>query len=175
MDAIDISHFPKWSRGWYNSNNSSKHHLSHIGADVNDIYTPIPPSRFNSSKNAGYAYDSYGSPPPPISSLGHESSRDLLPWSMDPPEYGPPLDPVLKEERMRMLEQEFGSKGNKDKGTDFGRDLMDDDGKPLIGTVDAKGNLVTPGPKRRILIRILELVLAAGACIPAIYAAVVRS
>ncbi len=94
---------------------------------------------------------------------------------MDPPEYGTPLDPMLKEERMRMLEREFGSKGNKGKSKDSGRGLVDGDGKPLVGTVDSKGHLVTSGPKRRILIRVLELILAVGACIPAIYAAVVRS
>ena len=87
---------------------------------------------------------------------------------MDPPEYGPPLNPILKEERLRMLEREFGSKGmNKGVG------IYDDDGKPKVGSVDGKGNLVTSAPGRRIFVRVLEIVLAAGACIPAIYASLV--
>ena len=95
-----------------------------------------------------------------------------MPWSNDPPEYGPPLDPMLKEERMRMLEREFGSKG-KGKGKSDGLALVDDEGKPLVGTVDPKGYLVTTGPKRRVFVRTLQIILAAGASVPAIYAAVV--
>jgi len=91
---------------------------------------------------------------------------------MDPPEYGPPLDPMLKEERMRMLEREFGKNGNKGRGRESGL-VLDDNGEPVVGTVNEKGNLVTSGPKRRILFRVLQIVLAAGACVPAIYAAVV--
>ena len=95
-----------------------------------------------------------------------------MPWSNDPPEYGPPLDPMLKEERMRMLEREFGSKG-KGKSKSDGLALVDEEGKPLVGTVDPKGYLVTTGPKRRIFFRTLQIILAAGASIPAIYAAIV--
>lgn len=163
-DEIDVSNFPKWSRGWYNNT-----HNSHLPAQHDDIYSPIPASVFGSSKsksafNPGFPYDV----PPPFSSVGHESSRNLLPWSMDPPEYGPPLNPILKEERLRMLEREFGSKGrNKDIG------ICDDDGKPKVGAVDGKGNLVTSAPRRRTFVRVLEIVLAAGACIPAIYASLV--
>jgi len=178
-DEIDISNFPKWSRGWYNSNNSKSR-------PEPDIYTPLPTSHLNSAKkqspfDPGYVHDSYGTYnsdpynaydlPPPLSSLGGDS-RDMLPWSNDPPEYGPPLDPMLKEERMRMLEREFGNNGKK-KGKDLGKSLVDEDGKPLVGTVDEKGNLVTSGPKRRIAFRALQIILAIGACIPAIYAAVV--
>jgi len=90
---------------------------------------------------------------------------------MDPPEYGPPLNPILKEERMRMLEREFGSNGKKGKNRDTG--FFDDDGMPKVGSVDEKGNIVTSGPKRRILFRVLQIILAAGACVPAIYASLV--
>lgn len=162
-DEIDISRFPKWSRGWYDLNNS------HVAAQPDDVYTPIPPSLFGSPKNKttfdpGYTYHPY-SPydvPPPFSP---EPSRNLLPWSSDPPEYGPALNPILKEERIRMLEREFGK--NKD------TDIFDDDVKPKVGSVDEKGNLVTSGPKRRILFRVLEIILAVGACVPAIYASLV--
>ncbi|CAA7271855.1 unnamed protein product [Cyclocybe aegerita] len=155
---------------------------------IADIYTQLPTSHLDSGKkkspfDPGYVHDPYNynsynpsdpySPydlPPPLSSIGHDS-RDVLPWSNDPPEYGPPLDPMLKEERMRMLEREFGSKG-KDKGKGNGKALVDEDGRPLVGTVDEKGKLVTTGPKRRITLRLLQIVFAAGACIPAIYAAI---
>ncbi|KAF9053048.1 hypothetical protein BJ165DRAFT_1400404 [Panaeolus papilionaceus] len=189
-DEIDISSFPKWSRGWYDSNNSTpKYNTPASGQskfDPNDMYTPIPMSRLDSSKgkakspfDPGYVhnaldnfgYDSYDpyDPPPPLSSLGHESSRNLLPWSTDPPEYGPPLDPLLKEERIRMLEREFGN--NPKKKDKNANPWVDEEGKPLVGTVDKNGNLVTVGPKKRIFVRTLQIVLALGAAIPAIYAA----
>ncbi|KAF8912093.1 hypothetical protein CPB84DRAFT_1761243 [Gymnopilus junonius] len=177
-DEIDISHFPKWSRNWYNAKNTSPRY----NADT-DIYNSMPPSHPNSQQKSpfdpGYVHDPYSTfnsdpyspydPPPPLSSVGHGSSRDLLPWSSDPPEYGPPLDPMMKEERMRMLEREFGPKA---KSKDEGKGLVDEEGKPFVGTVDEKGNLVTVGPKKRIFVRTLQVLLAAGACIPAIYAAV---
>lgn len=188
-DEIDISNFPKWSRGWYNSANSSARH----NPPDTDIYTPLPTSHLNSTKkkspfDPGYVHDprsanpynTYNSdpydpydPPPPLSSLGGDS-RNTLPWSNDPPEYGPPLDSMLKEERMRMLEREFGSTGKKT-NKDQGKALVDDDGKPLVGTIDEKGNLVTSGPKRRAVFRALQVILSIGACIPAIYAAVVSN
>ncbi|PPR01084.1 hypothetical protein CVT26_015990 [Gymnopilus dilepis] len=184
-DEIDVSHFPKWSRNWYNSNSSSpRYNPDGYNGDA-DIYNSIPPSQLNTKHKSpfdpGYVHDPYNtfnsdpySPydlPPPLSSMSHGSSRDLLPWSSDPPEYGPPLDPMMKEERIRMLEREFGAKA-KGKGKDDGRGLTDEEGKPLVGTVDEKGNLVTVGPKKRVFVRTLQVLLAAGACIPVIYASV---
>ncbi|PPQ63269.1 hypothetical protein CVT24_006794 [Panaeolus cyanescens] len=190
-DEIDISNFPKWSRGWYDSNNSSPKYntpTSNVSRsfDPNDNYTPIPLSRLDSAKGKGksifdpgynhspfdtYGHDTYDpyDPPPPVSSIGHESSRNLLPWSTDPPEYGPPLDPLLKEERMRMLEREFGT--NAKKKDQNVNPWVDEEGKPLVGTVDKSGNLVTAGPKKRVFVRSLQIILALGAAIPAIYAA----
>ncbi|KAF8643896.1 hypothetical protein AX16_008912 [Volvariella volvacea WC 439] len=127
--------------------------------------------------------DTFRSPPP---SFSHDSAhgtanRDIVPWSQDPPEYGqPPLDPAVKEERMRMLERVFGAsnnpasggskvKGKKKKKGD--EDFLDENGKPLVGTVDDRGYLVTQGPKKRLLVRLLQVVLAAGAAVPGIYAA----
>jgi hypothetical protein len=79
---------------------------------------------------------------------------------------------LTKEERMRMLEREFGPNSKKMKGKGLG-DFTDEDGKPLIGTVDAQGYLVTQGPKKRTAARILQTLFALGAGIPAIYAAIV--
>jgi hypothetical protein len=70
---------------------------------------------------------------------------------------------------MRMLQREFGSKG----GTRPKSEFADSDGKPLIGTVDHKGRLVTQGPKKRVAVRILQIALALGAAIPSIYVALV--
>ncbi|PPQ91434.1 hypothetical protein CVT25_014322 [Psilocybe cyanescens] len=192
---IDISNFPKWSRNWYNSNNPSARynhrHSDAAGDPVSDadidIYAPIPGSqlpgtRGNNKKShfdPGYVHDPYTTDPyspydlpPPLSSTGH-GSRDVLPWSKDPPEYGPALDPLQKEERMRMLEREFGANAKgKDKARDDGRLLVDDMGNPLVGTIDERGRLVTVGPKRRVALRTLQVLLAVGACVPALYAAV---
>lgn len=71
-----------------------------------------------------------------------------------------------------MLEREFGPNSSKGKGKAQG-DFVDENGKPLIGTVDAKGNLVTQGPKKRVAMRVLQILFALGAGVPAIYAAVV--
>ncbi|EAU88643.2 hypothetical protein CC1G_01016 [Coprinopsis cinerea okayama7 len=94
--------------------------------------------------------------------LGYnDSGRDgVVPWSLDPPEYkNLPVDPQVKEERIRMLEREFGSdkKGKKkahghagSKHLEKDDELMrDDNGKLVIGTPDGKGGLVTQGPKTR--------------------------
>ncbi|RDB21069.1 hypothetical protein Hypma_011803 [Hypsizygus marmoreus] len=176
---IDISHFPAWSRNWYNSPMRGA-----TPPSPQDIYTPLPTSHFNATAkrspfDPGYIHrdsDGYSSDPygyVPTSSLGHDSTRDLLPWSNDPLESNPPLDSVLKEERMRMLEQEFGANGSGKGRASTANDYLDENGKPLIGTVDSRGNLVTRGPKKRMAMRMLQIVLALTASIPAIYAAAV--
>lgn len=86
----------------------------------------------------------------------------MLPWSTDPQESGPPLDPEIKEERIRMLEREFGKKG-KGKAVD--------DGETAVGSVDSKGKLITEGPKKRIATRIVQVLLALLAGGSSIYAA----
>jgi len=175
---VDISSFPKWSQGWYAHGSGTQGRTAGV---ADDLYTPIPQSHLDSTKSRQsifdpeYVHDAHRrdlyDPPPPLSSIGHESSRTLLPWSNDPPEYGPPLDPQVKAERLRMLEREFGSAGKPKK--DNGSKLIDEEGKPLVGTVDEKGSLVTVGPKRRLVMRMLQVVFALGACIPGIYAAIV--
>jgi len=176
---VDISSFPKWSQGWY-AHGSTRTQGRTAGVDE-DLYTPVPQSQLDSTRSRQsifdpeYVHDAHRhdlyDPPPPQSSIGHDSSRTLLPWSNDPPEYGPPLDPQVKAERLKMLEREFGSAGKPKK--DSGSKLIDEEGKPLAGTVDDKGNLVTVGPKRRLVMRILQVVFALGTCIPGIYAAIV--
>ncbi|KAF5389923.1 hypothetical protein D9757_003642 [Collybiopsis confluens] len=145
-----------------------------------DIYTPLPASLLDHKRKSGdvfdpnhtlrpgsyphYPYDSYAS------SNGHDSNRELLPWSSDPPEYGPNIDDSLKAERIRMLEREFGPNAKSAKSAK-NDDFLDENGKPLVGTVDGKGNLVTQGPKKRMTTRFLQFICACAAAIPSIYAA----
>lgn len=168
---IDVSQFPSWSRNWYTTQDPGP-------SSPPDIYTPLPKSQFDSHrspfdpgniasrKSLDYSYDPYA----PASSLGHESSRDLLPWNNAGPSES--VDSYMKEERMRMLEREFGP--NAKRKSKMAGDFTDENGKPLVGTVNPKGQLVTQGPKKRIAIRVGQIVLALGASIPGIYAALVR-
>jgi hypothetical protein len=90
------------------------------------------------------------------------SSRDFVPWSgTDTPNYDLPLDPELKEERIRMLEHEFRS------------GAVDPVEEP-VGSVDEKGRLVTDGPKKRVAVRVIETVLALGIAVSVVYSALVR-
>lgn len=153
-EEIDISHFPKWSQGWYNKP---------INAD---IYTPssfdLPDQNRKSVFDPAYVHNPHYN-----DSLAHDSTRNLLPWTNDAPRYELPLQPALREERMRMLEKEFG---NKSKGTKNDDPLLD---QPIVGTVDHQGRLVTVGPKKRVFIRVLQILLAITAAVPSIYAALV--
>ncbi|KAJ7709732.1 hypothetical protein B0H17DRAFT_1324595 [Mycena rosella] len=172
---IDTAHFPAWSKNWYNKPKPAP-------ASAPDIYTALPPSAWSPKRSPfdpgntfrpdsfpSGGYDPYGHP---SSSLGYDSSRDLLPWSSEPPEYGPGVDSSIKEERMRMLEREFGPNA-KSKGLAENGDFLDENGKPLIGTVDSKGQLVTKSNRARLILRVAQIVLSLGAAIPAIYAALV--
>ncbi|KAJ7172326.1 hypothetical protein C8R46DRAFT_1085541 [Mycena filopes] len=173
---IDTAHFPAWSRNWYNKPAT---------ASPPDIYTALPPSSWNpkrspfdpgnSLSHRYFPHESDGYDPyaHPSSSIGHDSTRDLLPWSSEPPEYGPTIDASLKEERMRMLEREFGPNAKGKGPTENNGEFVDEDGKPLIGTVDGKGKLVTKGPRKRMALRILQILLSLVAAIPAIYAALI--
>ncbi|KAF7323098.1 hypothetical protein HMN09_00089900 [Mycena chlorophos] len=175
---IDIAHFPAFSRTWYNNKPGA--------TSPPDRYTALPPSSWNNRRapmdldahdmfrpdarpQSVDPYDPYSHP---ASSLGHESTRDLLPWSSEPPDYGPSIDASLKEERIRMLEREFGPNANKSSGLSASNgEFLDEDGKPLVGTVNSKGQLVTKGPKKRLALRITQVILSLAAMIPGIYAA----
>ena len=67
---------------------------------------------------------------------------------------------------MRMLEREFGGKGG-----------VKDESDPTmtVGSVDERGRLITDGPKKRLVVRWLQALLALTAAISSIYAALVRS
>ncbi|THU81258.1 hypothetical protein K435DRAFT_477393 [Dendrothele bispora CBS 962.96] len=171
-DEADITQYPSYSREWNN-----------VGTYSPDIYSPLPTSQFGSKKRSPFDPSStlkhldYYDFAPPASTLSHSnrfSSRDYLPWSSDPPEYGKAIDDDLKEERIRMLEREFGSNAQSRSSKDDPQgDFLDENGKPLVGTVDSKGYLVTQGPKKRAAMRAVQIMFALAAAIPSIYAAVV--
>ncbi|KAK7054706.1 hypothetical protein VNI00_003169 [Paramarasmius palmivorus] len=146
----------------------------------NSTYNSWDRDPFSTNTRSRTSFPDY--PPPPASSHGHDS---FLPWSRNSPE--PPsyssnrgdgyIDPETKEERIRMLEREFGtpddSRPTNSKGVyqDDSGELVDHSGNLIVGSVDRYGNLVTAGPKKRTFLRFMQVVLAGTAGIPAIYAA----
>ena len=147
---IDIAQFPAWSRGWYSK----------------DIRSPKTDPQFEASRapffNPSYRAAGIAGNHDLYAATNGSSTRDFVPWSStDTPNYDLPLDPELKEERIRMLEHEFRS------------GAVAPAEKP-IGSVDEKGRLVTDGPKKRVAIRVIETVLALGIAVSVVYAALVR-
>jgi hypothetical protein len=180
---IDVARFPVWSRNWYTSTNS----VSRLNSPP-DIYTPLPVSHLSphththqSFFDPGYkqkdgpsgifpsADEHYSAP---ASSFGHDSSRDYLPWRNDHLDNNTTINPSVKEERMRMLEREFGAQSKSKNRSNIWAGL-DENGEPIIGSVDEKGRLVTQGPKKRMALRVLQIILTLTAGVPSIYAALV--
>jgi hypothetical protein len=147
---IDISQFPAWSRGWYAKDNK----IPKTGPQSEVSHAPFFDPSYRATGLAGN-FD-------PYAATNSTSTRDFVPWSNnDSPNYDLPLDPELKEERIRMLEHEFRS----------GAVVPTEE--PL-GSVDEKGRLVTGGPKKRVAVRVIETVLALGIAVSVVYAALVR-
>lgn len=149
---IDITHFPSWSHGWY----AKEKKWSPIG----QLHEPSRASFFDPAYptvgKTGNNYDAYAA-------ASNLSSRDFVPWSdSDTPDYDSPMNPELKQERVRMLEHEFGS-------TAPGPVKQEP-----IGSVNEKGRLITDGPRKRTAIRAIEVFLALGIAATLIYAALVR-
>ncbi|KAG6851309.1 hypothetical protein H0H93_011745 [Arthromyces matolae] len=172
---INIAHFSPRSQQWYNSIPQP--------TSPPDIYTPIPKSHFHlnpqskpSPFDPGQIYPEWEEYPPDpayarhTSSLAHESTGNLLPWGIDPLD-SLPMRSALKEERIRMLEREFGPQNQRPEETDDGQLLDRVTGKPLIGTAGSNGYLITRGPKKRLTFRIAEVLLTLTAGVPSIYAA----
>ncbi|KAF8634086.1 hypothetical protein AX15_001088 [Amanita polypyramis BW_CC] len=162
---IDISQFPSWSRNWYRSAGKAEYNL--------DTPPPARISIFDPSykpilDNDDYPFPSYRNDMFPSHSTQHTSLREYyLPWSPDPLESGAFVSTETKEERVRMLEREFGQNAKPPPRDAF----TDENGKPLVGTVDTKGNLITVGPKKRTALRALQILLTLVAAVPSIYAA----
>ncbi|KAI0934764.1 hypothetical protein AcV5_006504 [Taiwanofungus camphoratus] len=161
-DEIDIAHFPSFTHAWYEGGNAHTR-LSPPPSACDAKLSPFDPAY----PTHAYDYSPYAHSPPPSYPSG--SSRDLatVPWGAGSTESGAPIDPGLKEERMRMLEREFGGKG-----VGQGEKDEDEDGEK-VGGVDAKGRLITQGPKKRLAVRMLQALLALLAAVSSIYAAAV--
>ncbi|KAI0277666.1 hypothetical protein BGY98DRAFT_1089806 [Russula aff. rugulosa BPL654] len=144
---IDVSQFPAWSRGWY----AKDSRISKTGPQSEVSHAPFFDPSYRATGLAGN-YD-------PYAATNSTSTRDFVPWSnTDTPNYDLPLDPELKEERIRMLEHEFRSGAV----------------APIeepVGSVDEKGRLVTDGPKKRVAVRVIETMLALGIAVSVVYAA----
>jgi len=162
---IDIAQFPSWSQDWYHQDRLASHPEYPSNAAFSPKSSPFNPN--HSFHHNSYPATGTDSPHDPYAAT--DSERDLLPWNNDLPSYERPLDSSLKEERLRMLEHEFGSSGK----TGHQPDFVDEGGKGVVGSVDEKGKLITQGPRKRIAVRVLQIILSLVAAIPAIYAAVV--
>ncbi|KAI0345334.1 hypothetical protein BDW22DRAFT_1020963 [Trametopsis cervina] len=155
---IDIAQFPRFTRHWYNAGpKDGALDQARLDPDVFDpSYGTHNPNKF-ASIPPGYG-------PPHLGSHTSHSSRDNLavPWGNASAE-GPPLDAEVKEERIRMLEREFGGKNTK----------PEEEEERLIGSVDSKGHLITGGPKKRAATRWFQVLFALLAGGSSIYAAVI--
>ncbi|EMD38275.1 hypothetical protein CERSUDRAFT_113444 [Gelatoporia subvermispora B] len=170
---VDISNFPSFSQAWYDPEKprmpgalSSAGHGSYE-ATMSPFDPAYPTHAYNASPYPDFPPHS----PPPSYPFPHsqdglsKSSRDpnLVPWGTDLAESDAPIDPEMKEERLRMLEREFGGKQRQD----------NDNAETAVGSVDHTGKLITEGPKKRLAVRCVEVLLALTACISSIYAALV--
>ncbi|TFY67043.1 hypothetical protein EVJ58_g1879 [Rhodofomes roseus] len=156
---FDIAAFPSFSRAWYEADKARAPPLSPPslqghgpGATKLSPFDPAYPTPDY------YDSDPYTLSPPP--SYNNRSSRDLVPWGSDPTEADAPVDPETKEERMRMLQAEFG-------GKQVGTPGEEDEEK--AGSVDGKGKLITEGPKKRLAVRCIQVLLVIAACIASVY------
>ncbi|KAI0819551.1 hypothetical protein BC628DRAFT_1332611 [Trametes gibbosa] len=171
---IDIAQFPSFARGWYAQDHPHPHRAlspsvapDHKGGEAKQERSPFDPAYTFERDPFPEPY----SPPPTYpygSSYGSHSrySRDqnTVPWGGDVPDGDRALDPETKEERIRMLEREFGGKaGSKDEG----------DPERTVGSVDERGRLITQGPKKRLAVRWVQALLALTAAISSIYAALI--
>ena len=148
---IDISQFPAWSRGWYAKEGKSLRTGPQSEASRAPFFDP-------SYHASGLAWNQFD----PYAATNSSCSREFVPWSSnDAPNYDMPLDPELKEERIRMLEHEFRS------GTETAKE------EEPVGSVDQRGRLITDGPKKRVATRVIQTVLALVTAISMIYAALV--
>ncbi|KAH9857166.1 hypothetical protein C2E23DRAFT_771351 [Lenzites betulinus] len=173
---IDIAQFPSFARGWYAPDHPNPHRaLSPSGAP--DLRGGGEAKQERSPFDPAYTFerDPFPEPysPPPTypygSSYGSHSgySRDqtTVPWGGNATDGDHTLDPETKEERIRMLEREFasGKPGPKD----------EEDPERTVGSVDERGRLITQGPKKRLAVRWVQVLLALTAAVSSIYAALI--
>lgn len=171
-NEIDIATFPSFARGWFARDGPNIHQPGHDN-DPHDIAaSDVPAATKLSPFDPAYPADSYNSypswsysPPPSYPNMPSHTSHssrnaDLLPWSTDPPENGRTVDDTVKEERIRMLEREFGGKGKQPSDLE----------SQTVGSVDKRGRIITEGPKKRVATRWIQVLFALLAGGSVIYA-----
>lgn len=154
---IDIAQFPRFARHWYNA------------GPTDPMYGPLRMDEemfdpaYSPHKSKSFCPTSGAYAPPYLPSQASHSSRDIgiVPWGNSSSE-GPPVDAEVKEERMRMLEREFGKDAK-----------VEEAEERLVGSVDANGRLITEGPKKRAATRWTQVLFALLAGGSSIYAAAV--
>ncbi|PVG00298.1 hypothetical protein CPB86DRAFT_755420 [Serendipita vermifera] len=152
---VNVASFPPWARKWYKQEQETGRAA---GTGKKGKGPEYPRSPVEEEIFGPYIHP-------------NDSQRDLglLPWTSGNPNDEPQgvntVPDNVKEERIRMLEREFGNKS-----TNRGWKQSDaDDG--IIGSVDAKGNLITAGPKKRATMRWLQAIFAIGTAVSGIYGA----
>lgn len=141
--------FPHWSRTWYDG---------HLSAHGYACSTAGPPH----SGQSGWESDTL-------------SGKGAIPGSYGNVYGRSEMTDVVKEERIRMLEKEFGrpkimhksSNGRGDMDDDIEAEVGEDDNLPL-GSVTSTGRLITERPKWNMALRCLQglVTLIACACGP---------
>ncbi|KAN0060668.1 hypothetical protein ACQY0O_007326 [Thecaphora frezii] len=151
----ELPGFPPWSPAWYGGHHSADGHA----------YTMVPPG----SQQSGWESETLSN-----NRAGHGGPYGPFPYGYAAND--PRMAERIKEERIRMLEKEFGPKiTHKGKGKAADNDSDDDnddedadkeDELLPIGSVDPRGKLVLPRRKLRIAVRCLQclLSLACAAC-----------
>ncbi|EST06288.1 hypothetical protein PSEUBRA_004174 [Kalmanozyma brasiliensis GHG001] len=134
--------FPSWSHAWYGG---------HLSADGH-AYTMVPPGSGQSGwESESFSNGRYGpqSPPSPYGPYPYDRT---------------PTNDQVKEERIRMLEKQFGPKvSRKGRGDGSADDEEEEPEEVPIGGVNAKGRLVLPRHKLRIATRWLQCLVSLGA------------
>lgn len=143
--AEELPYFPSWSRAWYDGHHSADGHA----------YTMArPPSGISGWESETLTHS--GAYPKPYGNYGRREG----------------VADIVKEERMQMLEKEFGKPkvSHRDQEEDEDdvkvSDVYDEDEDLPIGAVTSRGKLITERPKWDIAIRwLIGLTsLAAFAC-----------
>lgn len=166
--AIDVSSFPPWSRDWY----TEPQHSPKEWSPYDDLPPPSSPflgrtygkSPFDPAYIHQPEMDPYDDPPS-VESLKYAYGDNLSIPSL-PPSYTSPMHADRKANRLRMLEAEFAPKPDEKLA---GMDVSDDDDELRVGSVDANGRLISPGPKRRKVLRILQTLILLASTATIIY------
>lgn len=151
---VDLSAFPEWSREWYDRPKTQ----------MPGGFEPYDSFNTYDVDYPSQSHDGLLGFPAKQHSVTNDSHRSLLPWSGEDDASHTHVTSEMKEERLRMLEKEFGHNGIDSSVIDQAK---------VIGSVDAKGNIITDGPKKRIITRYVQFTFVLGTTIASLYSALV--